>query len=159
MKKVFLLILLCIGVNCALDAKHHKEPVQLVESTNVEIVSEDQDDSNRVFNKVELKAEFPGERVGLMNYLRDNLKYPQEVLADSVQGVVMVKFVVTNNGVVKDIKVMRSVHKSLDKEAVRVVRMMPNWTPAQLHGKNVSSWVTLPIRFRLPQQDSTAPSE
>lgn len=156
MKRNFLLILLCIGVNCAFAAKQHKEPVQLVESTNVEV---DQDDSNRVFNKVEKKAEFPGGRVALMNYLRDNLQYPQEVLADSVQGVVMVKFVVTNDGVVKDIKVMRGVHKSLDKEAVRVVRKMPKWTPAQLRGKDVSSWFTLPIHFRLPQQDSAVPSK
>lgn len=99
--------------------------------------------------KVQKKAEFPGGKKKLMEYLSKNLSYPQIAMDEGIEGVVLVKFVVSSKGVVKDVKVTRSVDPVLDQEAVRVVSSMPNWTPAEHNNKNVASYYQLPVNFTL----------
>lgn len=99
--------------------------------------------------KVEKKAQFPGGTKKLIEYLRNNLKYPEASIDVGVEGTVLVSFVVRKDGSIDDVKAVRSVDPLLDEEAIRVVKSMPKWVPAQLNGKDVSSQFRLPIAFKL----------
>ena len=99
--------------------------------------------------KVEKKAQFPGGTKKLIEYLRNNLKYPEAAVDVGIEGTVLVSFVVKKDGSIDDVKAVRSVDPLLDEEAIRVVKSMPKWVPAQLNGKDVSSQFRLPIAFKL----------
>lgn len=104
---------------------------------------------DEIYLKVEKKAEFPGGTKELMLYLAENIEYPEKAMDEGIQGRVLVRFVVRKDGSIVDPKVIRSADPLLDREAIRVVENMPDWIPARLHGKAVSSHFTLPITFRL----------
>ena len=94
--------------------------------------------------------EFPGGQKALFDYLRFNTHYPKQAYRKGIQGRVVCQFVVKNNGKISNVKVVRSAgNKSLDREAVRVIRSMPKWKPAMYQGKPVSVKYTVPVTFRL----------
>ena len=97
----------------------------------------------------EQQPEFPGGQEGLMNYMITSLRYPVKAKEEGVQGKVFVAFTVKSSGQVADAAVKRGVRADLDAEALRVVRAMPNWKPAQSGGKAVDAQMTLPIAFHL----------
>lgn len=109
-----------------------------------EVISEDQ-----IYDQVEEAPEFPGGMEALMKYLSSNLRYPSKLSTSTVQGRVIIQFVVNTDGRVADARVVRSVHKDLDAEALRVVRAMPRWKPGKRDGKFVRTRFHLPIAFRL----------
>ena len=82
-------------------------------------------------------------------YLRENVKYPIIAQQNGIQGMVLVQFVVECNGSITDVNVIRGVDPSLDKEAVRVVKSMPKWTPGKQNGQAVRVKFTLPVNFKL----------
>ena len=100
-------------------------------------------------DKVEQKAEFTGGMMKQIEFMMQNLKYPKEAEKDGASGTVRVYFIVEKDGTLTDVKVPDSVHKALDAEAIRLVKAMPKWTPAQLKGKAVRSKMVLPVQFRL----------
>lgn len=100
-------------------------------------------------DKVEQKAEFTGGMMKQIEFMMQNLKYPKEAEKDGASGTVRVHFIVEKDGTLTDVKVPDSVHKALDAEAIRLVKAMPKWTPAQLKGKAVRSKKVLPVQFRL----------
>jgi len=102
--------------------------------------------ANKVFDVVEQQPSFNG---NLNQYLSDNIKYPVVAQENGVQGRVIVQFVVERDGSITDVKVVRSVDPSLDKEAVRVVKSMPRWSPGKQNGQAVRVRFTLPVLFRL----------
>lgn len=103
------------------------------------------------------KAEFPGGENDLLIYLMKNVVYPKEAASAGEQGKVVVQFVVDTDGSVNDIEVTQSVTPALDKEAVRVVKSMPRWTPAKdKEGLPVKCFFRLPVWFKLPDSDATA---
>ena len=85
----------------------------------------------------------------LMKWLTQNLKYPPAAKAQNIQGTVLVRFVVDADGSVADIRVARSADPLLDREALRVVRMMPKWEPGVKNGKPVRSLVGIPVVFKI----------
>lgn len=97
----------------------------------------------------EQQPEFPGGQEGLMKYMTSSLRYPEKAKLEGVQGKVFVAFTVKSSGQVADATVKRGVRADLDAEALRVVRAMPNWKPAQSGGKAVDAQMTLPIAFQL----------
>ena len=107
------------------------------------------EEENKVFDVVEEQPSFPGGQGALMAWLNDNIKYPVVAAENGIQGKVIVEFVVGKNGSISNVKVLRSVDPSLDKEAVRVVSNMPNWTPGKQNGASVNVRFTLPVTFRL----------
>lgn len=107
------------------------------------------EEENKVFDVVEEQPSFPGGQGALMAWLKDNIKYPVVAAENGIQGKVIVQFVVGKNGSISNVKVLRSVDPSLDKEAVRVVSNMPNWTPGKQNGASVNVRFTLPVTFRL----------
>lgn len=102
-----------------------------------------------VYEVVEKMPEFPGGIAELMKYLRSNVRYPVEAHKAGIQGRVVVSFVVNKDGTVKDAKIVRSVDKSIDAEALRVISAMPKWQPGYQDGKAVSVRYTVPVTFRL----------
>lgn len=105
--------------------------------------------STRVYDVVEQMPSFPGGISGLMTYLNQNTRYPAVAQENCVQGRVVVSFVVGKDGHISDVTVLRSVEPSLDKEAVRVVRNMPRWTPGKQGGEPVRVRYRVPVSFRL----------
>ena len=102
-----------------------------------------------VFRSVEQMPQFPGGEAALMKYLQSHINYPPMAAENNVQGRVVVQFVVDKTGKVGEVKVVRSVDKDLDKEAVRVCKSLPKFTPGRQNGQAVSVWYTLPVTFKL----------
>lgn len=100
-------------------------------------------------NKREVAPEFPGGFNALVQFISKNLKYPKVCRELKIQGRVVVKFTVKSDGSIDNVRVSKSVDINLDKEAVRLVKSMPRWTPGTQDGKPVNVEFTLPINFKL----------
>ena len=98
---------------------------------------------------VEHMPMYPGGEEELLKFIHDNLHYPKVAAEVGIEGRVTIRFVVNRIGEVTDVKVIRGIDPSCDAEAVRVIKMMPNWTPGRQNGKNVSVYYTLPIVYKL----------
>lgn len=104
---------------------------------------------NEPLKQVEVMPEFPGGQEALMGYLQKSLIYPAEAVEDGIQGSVFVQFVVNEDGSVNRAKVVKDPGGGLGAEAIRVIKNMPKWKPAQQNGKNVAVYFTLPVHFTL----------
>ena len=93
--------------------------------------------------------QFPGGDAALINFLNANIKYPPKAAQDKVEGKVIVQFMVKKTGKIDDVKVLRSVRKDLDNEAIRVVKMMPDFIPAKQNGEVADMLYTIPVSFKL----------
>ena len=107
------------------------------------------EEETKVFDVVEQMPSFPGGPSALMQYLASNIKYPVVAEENGVQGRVIVTFVVEKDGSITDVRVVKSVDPSLDKEAQRVVKSMPKWIPGKQNGSAVRVKYTVPVTFRL----------
>lgn len=114
-----------------------------------------QTDQDKVYQVVEKMPEFPGGIQMLMKYLSENIKYPEEAQKLGIEGKVICQFVITKEGKVDDVNVIRSVHPSLDAEAIRVLKAMPIWIPGEQKGTKVNVQYVLPINFKLGEVKST----
>ena len=103
----------------------------------------------KIFEVVEQMPTFPGGDAALMEFLRKNVVYPVVAQENGVQGRVVISFVVERDGSITDVKVARSVDPSLDREAARVVKSMPNWIPGKQNGSAVRVKYNVPVSFRL----------
>ena len=103
----------------------------------------------QVFHSVEQMPQFPGGEAALMKFLQSHINYPPMAAENNVQGRVVVQFVVDKTGKVGEVKVVRNVDKDLDKEAVRVCKSLPKFTPGRQNGQAVAVWYTLPVTFKL----------
>lgn len=108
-------------------------------------------EENKVFTTVEQMPSFPGGDAALMQWLRNNVRYPAVAEENGIQGRVVVSFVVEKNGSITDVQVVKSVDPSLDREAARVVKAMPNWVPGKQNGSAVRVKYNVPVTFRLQQ--------
>ncbi len=109
--------------------------------------SQNTTDENTIYVKVDKMPEFPGGQVALVKYLSKNIKYPSKYKKDKVNGRVFVSFVVDKNGKVGRAKVVKSLNEECDKEALRVISMMPNWIPGEKEGNKVNVQFGLPVNF------------
>lgn len=106
-------------------------------------------EETKIFTVVEQMPMFPGGDGALMGYLRDNIHYPTVAAENGVQGRVVVGFVVERDGSITDVNILRGVDPSLDREAMRVVKSMPKWTPGKQNGSAVRVKYQVPVSFRL----------
>jgi TonB family protein len=102
-----------------------------------------------VYDTVEQMPSFPGGQSALFKYLSDEIIYPAVCINNKIQGRVIVSFIVERDGSITEAKIARSIDPALDKEALRVVRNMPNWIPGKRHGEKVRVKYTIPVTFRL----------
>jgi TonB family protein len=105
--------------------------------------------SNKVYEVVEEMPSYPGGKPAIAAYIAKTVKYPGPCLDKKIEGRVVCRFTVTRDGTVKDIVVTKSVDPLLDKEAVRVISLMPKWIPGRHNGARVDAKYTLPVTFRL----------
>ncbi len=136
----------------ALDVKGNSEDGEVLKVTQRvadEPVVEKPEVENKVFDVVEQMPSFPGGNAALMKYLSENIKYPVVAQENGIQGRVVVSFVVERDGSITDVRVVKSVDPSLDKEATRVVKGMPNWIPGKQNGSAVRVKYNVPVAFRL----------
>ncbi len=145
-------VLKIVDDDVELDEELELDDMELDEETEVEIMDfaeEEEEDDNKVFMVVESMPSFPGGDAALMKYLHDNVKYPPIAQENGIQGRVYVQFVVNKDGKIVDVEVLKGVDRSLDAEAVRVVKNMPAWNPGKQRGKAVRVSYRLPINFTL----------
>ncbi len=105
------------------------------------------------FDVVDEAPEYPGGQVELMKFIAKNIRYPHDAMKDSIEGNVVVRFIVGNDGKVSSPEIVRGVCPSIDAEALRVVSSLPALKPARMKGKPVELWYNLPIAFRLTGND------
>jgi len=106
-------------------------------------------DKDTVYYVVETMPKFPGGDIALRKYIAINTIYPKKAIETGIKGKVYVRFSVAKTGSIDHVSVLRSVDKLLDAEAIRVVKTLPNWQPAEQDGKKVNVWFTVPINFAL----------
>lgn len=106
---------------------------------------------SKVYAVVGQPPTFPGGESALLAWVGKNIRYPQDALEKGTQGVVLLRFVVLENGSIGDVTVTRKLSPSCDAEAVRVVKSLPRFIPARNNGKPVKVWYTLPIRFHIQE--------
>ncbi len=104
---------------------------------------------NNIYDAPEVMPEYPGGMQAMMNFIGENVKYPEDAMEKNISGKVFVSFVVEKDGSVSEAKVVKGVCESIDNEALRVVNAMPKWTPGKKDGKNVRVSYTLPFTFKL----------
>lgn len=132
-----------------IDTEDEKDKVVVIQAPVSTSGTAVEEDTEVVFVVVESMPSFPGGDPALFKYLNDNIKYPVIAQESGIQGRVICQFVVNRDGSIVDIEVVRSVDKSLDAEAIRVIKNMPRWTPGKQRGKTVRVKYTLPVNFRL----------
>ena len=135
----------------ALDFDDGTDDISKITEQKVEIIQEKpkEEKKEQVFRHVEQMPEFPGGQAALMKYINDNIRYPVMAIENGVQGRVTVQFVVTKDGSVGNVTVVRGVDRNLDEEAVRVCKTLPKFIPGKQNGQPVNVWFTLPVTFRL----------
>ena len=101
-----------------------------------------------VLSYAEVMPEFPGGMPEMVKYLLENMIYPEEMKENGIEGRIFVQFVVTKTGSVEDITIARGID-GLNREAIRLVKQMPNWSPGKNNGKEVNVKMVIPIRFSL----------
>jgi protein TonB len=137
MKKGLVLLMLCLL------------PAMLFGQDKGTISTEGTVKGEQIYDIVEQYPEFPGGYSALTEWIDDNLKYPVEAAMDGIEGRVIVQFIIRPTGKIVDAKVVRGIAPSLDKEALRLINIMPNWIPGRQKGKAVNVRYTLPITFKL----------
>jgi len=108
------------------------------------------EDKDHVYNHAEVPPAFAGGQSALDDYVKDNIKYPGRALDHGIEGKVMVHFVVDEHGNVTNVTTLGDpIGYGLEEEAIRVVSDSPKWTPGKVKGKDVKTYVLLPIAFTL----------
>lgn len=163
---VFPLALLLITLNSCLSKEKKSD-----ESTTTETVGSlpetpaaspeaATEEKEEVFVVVEEQPLYPGGNSAMMKFLADNIKYPVEAQEKGIQGRVITNFLVEKDGSLSDVRIVRGIDPLLDNEAIRVIQTMPRWNPGRQKGREVSVRFTLPVVFRLQEDDAktaTAP--
>jgi protein TonB len=104
---------------------------------------------DEIFVIVEQVPEYPGGDEARLNFLRNNIKYPQMAREAGIQGTVFVNFTVEKDGSITQVKIARGIGGGCDEEAIRVTKMMPKWKPGKQRGKEVRVSYNMPIKFTL----------
>jgi protein TonB len=137
----------------ALDVKGNDEGGEVLKVERAEIEQPKPEpqkvEDNKVFDVVEQQPAFPGGQGALLSWLSQNIHYPAVAEENGIQGRVVVSFVVEKDGSISNVQVVRGVDPSLDKEAARVVKSMPKWTPGKQNGQAVRVKYNVPVTFKL----------
>jgi len=123
------------------------------ENTGIqEVAAPDSLRRNGPMENPEIPALFPGGNDSLLTWMSARIHYPEAAKADSVQGQVIVSFIVDRFGGLLDVKVEKALHPACDAIALEAIKSMPKWTPAKDSGDDVASRLFLPVDFRIPEE-------
>lgn len=104
-----------------------------------------------VYDMVEQLPAFPGGQAALMKWIAAQLRYPEEAREAGIQGKVVVRFIVEKDGSISNPVIVRGIDRALDKEAVRIIKLMPKWQPGKNNSIPVRANFLLPITFKLTE--------
>jgi protein TonB len=146
--KLFLMPMLFMGlVLFSLNASGQK--TTKVKTENAPPASEKDGMTDGAYQKVDELPDFPGGDTALLQFIAENTKYPNDAKEKGIQGKVIMRFKVKEDGSVSDVAVLNGISPSIDAESIRVVGSLPKFTPGKLKGKNVAVWYMVPITFAL----------
>ena len=114
-----------------------------------DVTGEDTEEDDVIFTLLEQPAEFAGGIEALKRFLQENMVYPGAARRMGVEGSVYVTFVVDKVGAISDIQLMKGISSECDKEALRVIGIMPPWKPGRQSGHAVNSRFVLPLKFSM----------
>ena len=103
----------------------------------------------QIFEVVDVYPKFPGDAKQMAKYIQKNKQYPMTAKENNLEGICEVKCVITSIGEIVSAEVSKGVSKECDIEALRVVKAMPRWKPAQIKGENVNCYYTVPVEFKI----------
>lgn len=103
---------------------------------------------SELFTKVEVQPEYPGGYEALMKFISKNMTYPRAAVKQKIEGTVYVQFIVEADGSISDVRTLKGISTECDREAERVVSLMPGWKPGEINGENVAVRFVLPIIFK-----------
>lgn len=128
-------------------------PIESLEKEEVqdELINYEPGDE-RVYTVVEQMPQYPGGDAALLDDVAKNICYPSAAQENGIEGRVVVRFVVTKNGSVGDVKIVRGKDPDLDKEAKRVIKTVKKFSPGKMNGKAVNVWYTLPVTFKVQRK-------
>jgi protein TonB len=129
-------------INAPVDTNSH-----VIEK--IEIVKNDLDSAILDIPDLTEMPRFEGGDAALIRYIAEHAKYPVSAQEQGIEGTVYIRFVVTRTGKIGDVKVLRSADPLLDDEALKVVKLLPAWTPGKKNGYPVNVWFVIPVKFRL----------
>lgn len=127
------------------------EDENIIESDEIELEEEIKPDFSRqkVYDIVDVMPVYPDGEHELMEYIADNVEYPQEAIERGIEGRVFVKFIVEPDGSVSNVKIIRGIGYGCDEEAIRVIESMPAWKPGRENGEAVRVSMAAPVSFKL----------
>lgn len=123
--------------------------VEKTEPVKPEPESTSDDSDDKVYTQVQEMPRYPGGESELMRFIGATLRYPEKAKDDSIQGRVIVRFVVKKDGTIGKTEILRGSHPLLNAEAERVVKAIPGMIPGTINGKPVNVGYVLPITFSL----------
>ena len=106
---------------------------------------------SKIYTAAEQMPRFPQGSSALSSYINNSIKYPLSAIEDGIQGHVIIQFVVTDTGKIREVKIARGLSTDIDNEAIRVIKSLPDFIPGRIRGKKVNVWYTLPISFYPPK--------
>ncbi len=112
-------------------------------------VPSNEDETVRDIFGVQKPPTYPGGDQDLLKYLAKNVQYPELARDANIQGSVVITFVIMKDGSIGDVQILKDIGGGCGKEAMRVVKSMPKWSPGEANGKPVKVRFTLPVRFQL----------
>lgn len=147
------------GISPALLTTVPNPIIQDKPKNTTEIKYVDPKTGKEVYTVVDKLPEFRGGKDGYVKFLLENIIYPEDAKKKGITGTVFITFVVEADGAVTGVKVLRGFNTDCDKEALRVVKMMPNWIPGENKGKKVAVQYNLPIKFALDGKKKEEPKK
>ena len=150
-KTLFLIIIPLLLIECS-TTKKSINSTSAINNLIEEYSTTDKEEEYIEYFYIEEMPQYPGGIAECMKFIKKNIQYPNEAIKEGIEGRVICQFTVKKDGSIDNIIVVRSVHKLLDKEAIRIIKSMPKWIPCENHKGEVQDCkYTLPIIFKLPQ--------
>jgi protein TonB len=146
-REVFVTMMIALLVMTVGDIACAQNVPLIIDPDKVDEYLAERKDTTNVYDVVEQMPGFPGGTQKLIKFIEENMRYPKECAEKGIYGRVIVAFVVERNGQLSNIKVVKSVHPALDKEALRIVNLMPRWIPGRQNGKTFRVKYLIPIKF------------
>jgi len=147
MKKINLLFVFAFILSFSMTGQEdRKTDYERIENNN----------ENTVYSVVEQMPEFKGGQNALFDFISKNLIYPPTAVEQGIEGRVVIRFIVSAEGNIQSPRIIRGVAPAFDEEALRIINLMPEWNPGKQNGKSVAVFYTVPIRFKLSEEQLAA---
>ena len=113
------------------------------------MAQQDVEQEEKVYDVAEVMPLFAEGQKAMYKFITNNIQYPKIAKENGIQGRVIVSFIVKKDGSLSQVRIVKSVDPSLDKEAIRLIKSMPIWRPGKIDGLNVNVKVLVPVDFSL----------